>query len=224
MISIKYRLDGIAEKEYIAKALSAISDAASYSDKLETFLVDMEQKGFAVARKIWNEAQRFRIDYPDSWCLCGWLVISYEEMAEIKEYLHDMIHLDLESINAVIRDTRGAIQEIKSYHDLQSRKTKSYTVHDFIHNMMLNPVDYDAIYNDFKKFNEFYDNWSSKKINHWIVKKTELKVCPYCNISYTYSRGKAVTAQLDHFFPKSEYPILALCFYNLIHPVRPAIN
>lgn len=223
MIPIKYRLDSAAEKEYIVKALSSINDAKDYSDKLETFLTDMEQKGFAVAGKILNEAQRFKTDYPDSWCLCGWLVMSYEEMAEIKEYLHDMIHLDLEPINEVIRDTGGEIQQIKSYHDLQSRKAKSYTVHAYIHGIMLNPVNYDAIYNDFKKFNEFYDNWSKKKINYWITKKTELKVCPYCNISYTYSRGKAVTAQLDHFFPKSEYPILALCFYNLV-PSCPSCN
>lgn len=185
MIPIKYRLDSTAEKEYIDKALSSINDANDYSDKLETLLVDMIRRGLPVARKIWNEAQRFRVAYSDSWCLCGWLVMSYEKMAEIKEYLHDMIHLDLEPINAVIRGTGGAIQEIKSYHDLQSRKTKSYTVHAYIHDMMLNPVNYDAIYNDFKEFNEFYDNWSKKKINYWITKKTELKVCPYCNISYT---------------------------------------
>lgn len=32
-----------------------------------------------------------------------------------------------------------------------------------------------------------------------------------------------MTAQLDHFFPKSEYPILALCFYNLV-PSCPSCN
>lgn len=78
------------------------------------------------------------------------------------------------------------------------------------------PVQYDQIYHDFKEFNRFYLNWSKNRINHWIIEKTGLKGCPYCNILYTYNRKKSVTAQLDHFFPKSEYPILALCFYNLV--------
>lgn len=223
MIPIKYRLDSVAEKEYIDKALSCINNVKDYSDKLEVFLIDMKQKGWPVAGKILNENKRFRTDYPDSWCLCGWLVMSYEEMAEIRKYLYDVIWSDLGLINAAIKNTGGKIVEIKNYHDLQSRKNKKYTLHKSIGIMVSNAVKYDAIYNNFEKFNVFYDNWSKKGINYWITEKTKLKVCPYCNISYTYNRGKTVTAQLDHFFPKSEYPILALCFYNLV-PSCPACN
>lgn len=223
MIPIKYRLDSVAEKEYINKALSCIDDVKGYSNKLEALLVDMKLKRWSVAEEIMNEAKRFRTDYPHSWYLCGWLVMSYKDMAEVRRYLHDVIWSDLGPINAVIKSTGGKILEIKSYHDLQSRRKKNYAVHTNIGRMVSNIVKYDAIYNHFKEFNVFYDNWSKKRINYWIMEKTELKVCPYCNISYTYSRGKTVTAQLDHFFPKSEYPILALCFYNLI-PSCPACN
>lgn len=49
--------------------------------------------------------------------------------------------------------------------------------------------------------------------------------CPYCNRNYTTSHDttqpgrvtkKIVFPEFDHFFPKSDYPILALSFYNLI--------
>lgn len=50
-----------------------------------------------------------------------------------------------------------------------------------------------------------------------------LKVCPYCGRSYIYTvkpkqTGKEVKVhpQLDHFLPKSQFPFLALNFYNLI--------
>lgn len=223
MIPIKYRLDCAAEKEYIEKALPCIDDVNGYSDKLENLLLKMKQNGWSVAEKILNEAKRFQTYHPHCWCLCGWLVMSYDNMAGIREYLYDVIWTDLSQINSNIENTGQRILKIKSYHDLQSRRKINYTANTAINGMVSKNIKYDNIYNAFKEFNVFYDNWSKKRINYWITEKTELKVCPYCNISYTYSRGKTVTAQLDHFFPKSEYPILALCFYNLI-PSCPTCN
>lgn len=221
MIPIKYRLDSIAEKEYINKALDCIDDVKGYSNELKTLLLNMKRARWPVADKILNEAKRFRADYPSCWCLCEWLVMSYEDMAEVKEYLDDVIWSDLDTINAVIKNIN--IGEIKSYHNLQSKRKRNSTLDTLIGGMLPSGVKYDSIYSNFIGFNIFYDNWSKKRINYWIIEKTELKVCPYCNISYTYSREEAVTAQLDHFFPKSEYPILALCFYNLV-PSCPACN
>lgn len=113
--------------------------------------------------------------------------------------------------------------EIKSYHDLHRKRSGKSNSDPVIRVIKSPKLEYEKIYNDFQRFNIFYNNWSKKRINYWITEKTGLKVCPYCNISYTYNRGKTITAQLDHFFPKSEYPILALCFYNLI-PSCPACN
>lgn len=44
-----------------------------------------------------------------------------------------------------------------------------------------------------------------------------LRSCPYCNRSYIYTitEGK-VNPQLDHFYPKSKYPLFAVSLYNLI--------
>ncbi len=57
--------------------------------------------------------------------------------------------------------------------------------------------------------------------NEWLGKNLNIKVCPYCNNQYTQTLEKQdkthkVQFQLDHFYPKSLYPYLAVSFYNLI--------
>lgn len=50
-----------------------------------------------------------------------------------------------------------------------------------------------------------------------IVKNSGLTVCPYCNRDYINCRSDNVSgAQLDHFFEKIDYPLFALCLYNLV--------
>lgn len=56
-----------------------------------------------------------------------------------------------------------------------------------------------------------------------------IKVCPYCDRNYIDNvcrelDGKKLRGnQLDHFFPKGKFPMLAMCFYNLI-PVCASCN
>lgn len=55
------------------------------------------------------------------------------------------------------------------------------------------------------------------KMNVFLVRKSGLTVCPYCNRDYINCRSeKLAGAQLDHFFPRSQYPIFAVCLYNLV--------
>lgn len=55
----------------------------------------------------------------------------------------------------------------------------------------------------------------------------EVTVCPYCNRNFINSTNstskKFSTSQIDHFFNKSRYSIMAVSFYNLI-PVCPSCN
>lgn len=64
-------------------------------------------------------------------------------------------------------------------------------------------------------------------IGYWLVKRLKIRVCPYCNRNYTFSVAKTkspkVRAQFDHFIPKKKYPMVALCFYNLV-PSCPICN
>lgn len=66
-----------------------------------------------------------------------------------------------------------------------------------------------------------YDSFSRKGVNNWIIEVVDNKVCPYCNLSFIYSRSKNTTsAELDHFYCESKYPLFALNFYNLIPACR----
>lgn len=59
------------------------------------------------------------------------------------------------------------------------------------------------------------ENGTSMRVR--IVRSSGLTVCPYCNRDYINSRAEKVSgAQLDHFFSKSDYPLFAVCLYNLV--------
>lgn len=53
-----------------------------------------------------------------------------------------------------------------------------------------------------------------------LAKKLGVECCPYCNRNYTTThatfKDKKVFPEFDHFYHKSDYPLLAVSFYNLI--------
>lgn len=57
---------------------------------------------------------------------------------------------------------------------------------------------------------------------YWLMDQLDVRVCPYCNRMYTthISRcgrdGGIIRADFDHFYPRSRYPYLSLCLFNLI--------
>lgn len=78
-------------------------------------------------------------------------------------------------------------------------------------------------YEDFcKKDADCNKNWNAYKL----CEDLGVTVCPYCNRQYIFtidSSNGCVRPQLDHFFPKSKYPLLSCSFYNLI-PSCPSCN
>lgn len=82
------------------------------------------------------------------------------------------------------------------------------------------------VYENFSKRKSLFNLFESKKGNQYysaiaMVNTLDVNVCPYCNRSFINTTQKRKernyrTCQLDHFFPKSKYPYLALSFYNLI--------
>lgn len=66
------------------------------------------------------------------------------------------------------------------------------------------------------------DDWNAYEM----CKEMGVTVCPYCNRQYIFTidtSNGCVRPQLDHFFPKSKYPLLACSFYNMI-PSCPSCN
>ena len=64
-----------------------------------------------------------------------------------------------------------------------------------------------------------YKNFANRRIAYHISSKRNVTVCPYCNRQYVFtvipSKGR-VRPQFDHYFPKKDYPYLALSLYNMI--------
>ena len=62
---------------------------------------------------------------------------------------------------------------------------------------------------------------------HKILNTMDVTVCPYCNMNYTLcydiEEERKTTADLDHFYIKSEYPEYGLCLYNFV-PSCPVCN
>ena len=90
------------------------------------------------------------------------------------------------------------------------------------------PTELDSIKSKFRKDKNIrkifdYENWLNyDKYNAYdFAIKLDIPTCPYCNRTYTKTvitqKGeKIIRPEFDHWFPKSEYPLLALSFYNLI--------
>lgn len=72
-------------------------------------------------------------------------------------------------------------------------------------------------------FVKWYTDFTSKEeISYKYMDKLNIRTCPYCNRNYTFTikRIKADTfktrPEFDHFYDKSDYPSLALSFFNLV--------
>ena len=77
-------------------------------------------------------------------------------------------------------------------------------------------------------YNVFVDHGYNKSKNldkFQFIKNIGLETCPYCNRSsiYTIGRNKKIKPEIDHFYPKTLYPILAISYFNLI-PSCPTCN
>jgi len=88
-------------------------------------------------------------------------------------------------------------------------------------NDLLNVADqYGKVVDDEKEFLiDLYEK-IRKRFGADIIKNLEINTCPYCNIfpviEYTHKGRHRADANFDHFYPKSEYPIIAISLFNLV--------
>lgn len=67
--------------------------------------------------------------------------------------------------------------------------------------------------------NIFVTHGYEKGLKKWnFISRIKIDTCPYCNRNYIYttSKNKEIKPEIDHFYPKSKYPILGLSYFNLI--------
>lgn len=86
-----------------------------------------------------------------------------------------------------------------------------------------------------KKMNYLYNSFMKDKclgkqgVGYWFFDSLGLDVCPYCNRNYIFTveadenNETKHRPEIDHFYPKSKYPIFALSFYNFV-PACPTCN
>ncbi len=115
---------------------------------------------------------------------------------------------------------------------LNSSDQKNTTFGKFIKKMT-------KLYNEFMQY-ECFDQKNEEKeekgnkqrVGYWFFESLELDVCPYCNRNYILTvevdknkKDKKINyrPEIDHFYPKSRYPIFALSFYNFV-PACPTCN
>ena len=68
-----------------------------------------------------------------------------------------------------------------------------------------------------------YDSFSKKNIGwnaYSLCEKLDVRICPYCNQQFTFTINRddveIMRPELDHYFPKVDYPMFALSIYNLV--------
>lgn len=83
-------------------------------------------------------------------------------------------------------------------------------------------IDHNAVTKLF--VNSGYENWFQPNFGNKLLNEISQDTCTYCNRNYTLQTvTNRSRAQLDHWFTKDSFPLLALSFYNLI-PSCPSCN
>lgn len=237
MIKIDYRLNAeklIAYFDKVEKLIGTPIALEKYNKRCNYFFKTIEKRDLVLYGQIKRQT-----DY-----ICG-LQHAYPKLINsVRHYAHleTALTLDTEVMVKIISHVKkyfvkdGLIKlnheaitqglknsELTSYGDLRKRRGRLKAKGGTFYKIISKPILYDCLHALFAEFIEIYAKFVSQKINQWIVDETGVRVCPYCNLAYVYNREKHATAQLDHFLNKSEYPMFALSFYNLV-PSCPACN
>lgn len=111
-----------------------------------------------------------------------------------------------------------------------SVRGKKYSFSDIIKANHDEIVDIANLYNARKtKLPKKYKNFIIEKLykqrfpRQEFVDELQVTVCPYCNRNFVNSTYKRTMCDLDHFYDKETYPILAVSLHNLV-PVCHACN
>lgn len=122
----------------------------------------------------------------------------------------NLLPININSINIYLDD--NILKELITLDPL-SLKNRVADIHNN-HNQFIdeNSVDYKLHYRVFV-------DWGYDKIDNLkLINSIGIDTCPYCNRNYIYALDKAgkIKPELDHFYPKGIYPLLAASYYNLI--------
>lgn len=115
-------------------------------------------------------------------------------------------------------DLEKLVIEFENLFSLQYKKDFKREIHKRIKLEHSEAKQISKILDDILGYIAFNDG-SSLWNRHTFISALNVKVCPYCNRNYitSYLGDKTTTtADADHYYPKSLYPILQMNLYNMI--------
>lgn len=86
-------------------------------------------------------------------------------------------------------------------------------------NILIHPKFFSSKSFDGKILYRIFVDYGYEILNKWnLLQDININSCPYCNRSYifTIDSNKKVKPEIDHFYPKHLYPLVACSYYNLI--------
>ena len=145
--------------------------------------------------------------------VCNKLYKSYEisKKSEIPSKYKDIVHNIFQNCESIVGS------EIKILVEIYEKLQKTYP--EYLMEMSdENPTNSQKDFNNYIKDIFEYKTILKQDIIYKLIEKLSLNVCPYCNRNYisTVNKKRKKRADLDHFYPKSKFPILSLSIYNLI--------
>lgn len=121
-------------------------------------------------------------------------------------------YLDKAFLTKIISGNPAEILQLSIDYNLRISNYKTKSVLNQIFRLISFLMDYDEFS---LKRSIFTPTWGAYELTN----KLGVRACLYCNRNYVVTvmpSNKIIRPELDHFFPKSIHPILALSFYNLI--------
>jgi len=151
------------------------------------------------------------------------------------EWYEKKILPNIKKAHTLLLSKKTKDDSIKKYKELLKKiinKGKNFVIekelflgynHDYLLDLIknLNRTNISENYLPHKLFSyDKFPNHTGEWNRHKLLSLMEIEVCPYCQRNYISNfeenDDKRTTADLDHFYPKSLYPFLALSLYNFI--------
>lgn len=178
--------------------------------------------------KEWNSIKEKHKDYLKKEIKRRLSNVTYNISSKIYEkfYRNNLVYSFNEIDKAVIEELFNGQYNIKNKYTYNFT-FKDENILDFIaYGELEDIINKFSTYSGFDKLFKWifcFDNFS-KKADGWgrheFIKSMGTVVCPYCNRNYItgYYENKhfRTTANIDHFYPQSKYPYLALSLLNFI--------
>lgn len=147
-----------------------------------------------------------------------------KDLKEAKKYHKEKIEIIFDDIHERKKTIKGERYEVcQSVVDfIKKNKTDLIEGKPMVLLSLHNSLNINLKLNEKKStkviFENVYEKHFQKNYGKEFLNKLDIHTCVYCNRNYTLDLKKLNNsrAQIDHWFPKDKFPLLALSFYNLI--------